>query len=72
MNLVMSKLKRRSGNCVKWLPPKKDGRPVTTGATSPNLILCRSLFLTDSKLTEKARFIHIHLVAFRLQLGDNS
>ena len=27
-------------------------------------------FLTDSKFTEKARFIYVHLVAFLFQLGD--
>ena len=43
MNLVMSTLKLRSGNCVKWRPPKKDGPSCNTRCHFPNLILCQSL-----------------------------
>ena len=36
-------LKLRSGNCVKWRPPKKDGPSCNNRCHFPNLILCRCL-----------------------------
>ena len=90
VNLVISTLKLRSGNCVKWRPPKNDGPSCINLCHFPNFILCRRWsstssntqptnspgaidgFLTDSKLTEEARFINVHLVAFLFQMGDDS
>ena len=42
MNLVMSTLKLRSGDCVKCRPPKKDGPSCNNRCHFPNLILCRN------------------------------
>ena len=39
----MSTLKLRSGNCVKWRPPKKDGPSCDNWCHFPNLIFCRSV-----------------------------
>ena len=43
INLVVSTLKLRSSNCVKWRPPKKDGPSCNNRDHFPNLILCRRL-----------------------------